>query len=873
MDSAIFRQQRALFSASRRNGGSQPGLWHEQLAPDGSARPQFQRVFERIGTLPRNELRTLGERMAATMREMDVTFNVTRSGSGEMSRRRPWDCDLIPQVFTAEEWGLIERGTNQRLRAFDLFLSDVYGKKEILRQGVIPLRSVLGSPSYLHAALGIPPSGGHYLHLCGLSLTRDPGGRLAVRTHYFQKGSGISYMMQNRRILSRVDPDPFVDQPIASLAEVPLDILTHIQSLANEGDNELTAILLTPGPGSSAYSEHSFLARRMGMQLAQGGDLVVLGNRLYLKVVGGLEQVEVIYNRLAHAYIDPLACRRDSLIGVPGLAHCLRGGSASMLNALGSELADDRSLLCFSAQIIRFYLGEEPLLPTVGTYWLGDIDQREMVLENLAAYRIRPLVGEEVLGNPRGLPNTDRDEQAIRQAVRLNPQSYVAQTIKEGAATLAIEGSQLVTRVQDHTVFALRHGTGFRVFPGALTRISGEGSALTAFEAGGGSKDTWVLVDENKPVEGTTTFEQGREVFVITRKITSRVAESFYWLGRYLERLNSLSYMIQVMESLELEDLNAAERRHYRPIWSRLLPPVEGGSHHRRGIGSRLDRYLKMVRTGREESCASLVHRVSANADSIQEYLTPEAWSVLAELRLLYANQKEKPNASEKELIRVTKRLSEGTQRLVPRFYAVAEMTLLADEGLHLWKLGIHLEVAIITANAVLSIQSALRNQLQRSMEFDHATEIELSAFLRLLGSRDAYRRVHQMRARPLQVLELLWQSEEAPRSVLHALQRCADVLRKPAMRQAMGTSSVLEHVEALVALLCHLDWNSHIDDLPKTDTGTPRQRAGALQQLLAELYHSLLKTHDLVTDGFLSHQAHIPTPDQSSLKGFGHGI
>ncbi len=868
MEIGQFQQQKAAWAGARQAGPVPPNSWNEQIDPDSGVRPHFEPVLQHFAALVKSELRSLSERMAATMREMDVSFNISRANKAGGSRRRPWDCDLIPHVFAAEEWDLVERGINQRLKAFECFLRDIYGRKDILHHGSIPIRAVLGSPAYLHAAIGVIPSADWYLHLCGLVLARDRKGRLAVKAHAIQRGSGISYMIQNRRILSRVYPDLFVDQPVASLADVPLDIMLHLHEMAGAYGRELNAVLLTPGPGSSAYSEHSFLARRMGLQLAQGGDLVVLGDKLYLKVVGGLEQVDVIYNRLAHASLDPLVCRRDSLIGVPGIIHCLRRRTVAMVNGLGSELADDRGLLCFAPHIIRFYLGEAPLLPTIETLWLGDIDQRELVLADLENYHIRPLIGDDYLGNVKGLPATTRDQQQIRNVLRIHPENYVAQRLDEGGSALCIEGSRYLRRMQDHVVFALRKEKEFAIFPGALTRISCDGGLATSIESGGGSKDSWVFEPQHGTSQHPPATQPLMERFQVIRKITSRVAESFYWLGRYLERLNSLAYMIQVIEWLELEELNAAERKHYRPIWSRLLPPVEGGGSSRRSLGSRADRYALLLRPGVSGSAAALVQRICQNADSIQEFLTPEAWSVLAELRQTFGRVRFREGPTDSEMVAVTRRLAERALKLVPQFSAVAEMTLLADEGFFLCQVGGLLERAVVTSNAVLAVHSAFRNQMLRPKELEHATEIELSAFLRMLGTRDAYRRLYQMRAQPLQVLEMLWQSREAPRSVLYALSRCADLLRKPQMVEAQGTGAVLQHVEAFVALLGRITWPRYFkrdaDGLVDAD---------ALHRLLQELFDAVCKTHELITDSFLSHQGHIEAPDQSMLRGLSDGF
>jgi uncharacterized alpha-E superfamily protein len=697
-----------------------------------------------------------------------------------------------------------------------------------------------------------------------------------VKSHQFTRASGIAYMMQNRRILARVNSEIFEDQPIASIADTPLEILDQLQTLAPADHRDFTAVLLSPGPGSAVYSEHSFLARRMGLQLVMGGDLVVLNDKLYMKVVGGLEQVELIYNRLSHEYIDPLVCRRDSLIGVPGLIHCIRKGTVSMVNALGCELADDRALLCFSSQIIRFYLGEDPILSTLATLWLGDIDQRELVLSNLNRYRIRRLSGEDMLGSVRGNTLTSREEQAIRQELRRDPQSYVAQLVDEGANTICFDGPNRVTRTQDHVVFALRKGENFDVFPGALTRVSGEHSLITPFQIGGSSKDSWVLLDE--PHDATALMPRSREMGLGPRKITSRVAEASYWLGRYLERLNSLCYMIQTIESLEIEELNAAERKLYRPIWNRLLPPLESASGTRRSIASATDRYILMFKPNAPDGCVALSAMALRNAESIQECLTPEAWSILAELSQHFTKSRFHSAIHEALGVRRTRRVSEAATRLIPQYFATMESTILADESRHLCVFGQMLERAIITANAVLAMQSALSEQIQRPLAFDHATEIELSAFLRLLGTRDAYRRVYQMRAQPEQVLSILWSNHETPRSVYYCLTRCAAILREPAMAEARGTATTLESIDGLMDVLSRIRWGEYV--LPENavplprDPAKPRSRKfSALGDLLGELFRSLASVHHIANDGFLSHQAFISNPGQPLLEGFNHGV
>ena len=492
----------------QRNGDSEPfSHWKETHEPSGEARIVYRPLFQRLDALPRAQVRALDERLEATMREMGVTFDIARERPWG---RRPWYCDVLPQIFTPEEWEPLEKGIRQRLRAFEFFLRDIYGKKEILRANLLPIQAILGSTAYQRAAASLTPPGGAYLHLAGLSLCRVPSGEFVVKHHYFSNASGISYMIQNRRALARVIPQSFQDFSIRSIADAPVDILELLRSLSDHPDP--TVVLLSSGPGSAVYSEHSFLARGMGIPLVQGGDLLVLNDAVFLKTVSGLEKVEVIYNRISDQWLDPMVFRRDSLLGVAGLVHCIRKGTVAVVNSIGSQLSDDRALLPFAGQIVRFYLGERPLLLSLPTYWLGDLDQREIVLSDIEKFTIRPLSGEKiVLGGNGRLPSAEEIANA-RQIILRNAGQYIAQPQDCDALTISYDDGRKVTRRQDHILFALRKSEGeYDVFPGALTRVSTQDSPFTANELGGGSKDTWVQAAQNfeEPPPTARVFGKG----------------------------------------------------------------------------------------------------------------------------------------------------------------------------------------------------------------------------------------------------------------------------------------------------------------------------------------------------------------------------
>jgi len=816
------------------------GLWYDVYDAAGNPRPGYEGPLRHLQSLRKQDLRALDEQMEAALREMGVTYGVPH---GEQAQ--PWLCDLLPHVFSAEEWQQVTAGVTQRIRAFELFLKDVYGKRQILRDGIIPVHPVLGSPHYEAASTGLPLPRDAYLHLSGVCLTRNAAGRLAVKEHHMSRASGISYMVQNRRALASVLPAMFEENAVSSLADALSPVVEALRGLSDPTWDEPSAVLLSPGTQNPLYSEHSFLARRMGIPLVQGGDLLVLDDRVCLKTVRGLKRVDVIYNQVADERLDSLVFRKGSTEGVPGIVHCLRRGTVKLINALGSRLADDASLLSIAPKIIRYYLHEAPILPAIRTYWLGDIDQLEMVIDNLRAYRIRPVFASNFTGTMPVSP----DE--LARLVRKQPGNYVAQPLEAGGDN---------DLEQDHIVFALRHSEDqYEVFPGALTRVFSRRMEKRAWI----SKDSWVPALASEAEGSQSWTPNALEIHHPSREVTSRVAESFYWMGRYLERAYHQAYLIQAIETLESEELNAAERKLYQPMWNRLLPPLEtAAGASRRSITTRADRY-RLVLLMEPGTVVRTITRATENAESIRESLSPEALATLNRLRELFRRTRFRDNLPEEECGQIARRLSETVIESIPQFFAIAERTVLGDDGWRFCEAGELLERAIITSHAVRSIsRSLVRPPL--------ATEIQLSAFLRLLGTRDAYRRVYQMRAEPGPVIELLFQHPEGPRSVVRCLRGCAERLRKSAAPNQPGADMALNGIESLIHDIRRIDWNEQLrlsleSDVAGEKKGRPIDQ---MELMLAHLTACTSGVHHLISDGFLSHQAFITESVQPMLLG-----
>ena len=827
-------------------------LWDEVFGADGAPREIYRPLLDHVMSTPRGEIRTVIERLEAAMREMGVNFDLSR-GSQSWSQR-PWFCDVLPGLFGHAEWSQIASGLQQRLRAFELFLQDIHGPKEILRQHVISAQTVLGSPYFQRAAVGLPLPAGAFLHLAGFALARLPDGRMAVSHHYFSDASGISYMMQNRRALSRVFGEVFQDHNPQSIADVPLLLLEALCALAPAGAADPVVALLTPGSGNPAYSEHSFLARRMGIPLVQGGDLLVLDDRLYLKSVSGLEKIDVLYSRVADAWLDPLVFRRDSLLGVPGLVQSVRRGHVAVVNAIGTRVADDRAILPFSSRLIRFYLGEAEKLPTLRTYWLGDVDQRDHVLDNLDEFDIRPLYGEQIV---HSAASSAADEKKLRKLLSDESQNYIAQPRDVGATSVCLDRrGALDDRRQDHIVFALRGGrAGYDVFPGALTRISPPDSIFTASELGGGGKDTWVLAGAGE--SSRTRSALSPDHAGPSAHVTSRVADSFYWLGRYLERAYSLACMVGVVESLETEELTRAERQLYRPVWNRMLPPLEQTeSGRKRSITTVAERYQIVLDPREEGSLLSTLRRAWWNARQVGESLSLEAAGALNHLEEKFERARFKPSGDETILTLATQRLCAETTAAVAEFFGLAEATMLSDRGWNFCRFGQQLERASITCNAGATIFKSLAKRAEKSAgDPDHPVETELSAFLRILASRDAYHRIYQMRAEPVPVLRMLYDNDEVPRSVRKCLAECARLIGGS---DSVGGALASDAIAAVTRLIDGVGWEKFFPAPAREAALGPGLDAGRLADLVVLLDLINDRTHgihDVVTDAFTNHQ------------------
>jgi uncharacterized circularly permuted ATP-grasp superfamily protein len=470
----------------------------EVFDADGLPRPHAQALVAELERLGADSLVAAGALRDAIFMRQGITFDLT-SPEGAVADR-PFPLDLVPRIIPAAEWRTIKRGLAQRIRALNHFVDDVYHEREIVKAGIVPWTLIASRSHFARAAHGIRPPRGVYTHVAGCDLVRDCDGAWKVLEDNVRTPSGISYMLENRLAMTRLIPSLFAHHRVRPVDQYPALLHAALRSVAPVADGDARIVVWTPGPANSAYFEHTFLARQMGVELVEASDLVVRDDVCYMRTTSGLARVNAIYRRLDDAYIDPLEFRPDSLLGVPGLIRAYRAGTVAIANAIGTGVADDKAVYCYVPSMIRFYLDEEPLLENVTTYLLDDPEHLELALARIGELVFKPTGESGGKGVVIGPATSEWRLLELAAAVRRAPSQWIAQEVVQLSTvpTVSPDGT-LAARHVDLRPFAI-FGDEIRIVPGGLTRVALEpGSLIVNSSRGGGSKDTWVLQDSDEP--------------------------------------------------------------------------------------------------------------------------------------------------------------------------------------------------------------------------------------------------------------------------------------------------------------------------------------------------------------------------------------
>ncbi len=468
------------------------GYFDELVGRNGSIRPPARQLIHYLESLPPEEIESRRQMAEATIQEMGVSFTVyTEEGNID----RAWPFDIVPRTIAAKQWRTTAAGLEQRLKALNLFINDLYHEQQVLKDGIIPAEIITESRNFRPECIGITPPLGVWAHICGTDLVRDGDGEFYVLEDNLRVPSGVSYMLENRAITKRVLPELFEKDDILPIDGYCASLFDMLASLSPRDVRKPVIVVLTPGIFNSAYFEHAFLAQQMGIELVEGSDLMVGDDDcVYMKTISGPERVDVIYRRIDDLFLDPSVFNKDSVLGVPGLMRAWQKGKVALANAPGAGVADDKVVYAYVPEIIRYYLNEDPIIKNVETFLCDDPEQRAYVLENLDKLVVKPANESGGYGMLVGPHSTKKEQAQFAKLIQDNPRNYIAQpTLALSTAPTLVENGSLEPRHLDLRPFILQ-GRETYVTTGGLTRVAmKKGSLVVNSSQGGGSKDTWIV--------------------------------------------------------------------------------------------------------------------------------------------------------------------------------------------------------------------------------------------------------------------------------------------------------------------------------------------------------------------------------------------
>lgn len=768
----------------------------EMLNDAGELRSSWRSFYDHLTSSTGEQMRQRTDYVHRRIQENGITYNVYADPEGA---DRPWELDPLPLILPAEEWSYISKAVTQRARLLNALLVDLYGEQSLIRSGNIPPALVYGHNGFLWPCKGVRPPGDTWLHLYAADLARSPDGQWWVIGDRTQAPSGAGYALENRVIVSRVFPEQFRDLGIQHLASF---FAALQENLAHWAPSDLAEgqkphiVLLTPGPYNETYFEHAYLARYLGYPLVEGQDLTVRNQCVYLKTLTGLKRVHAILRRLDDDYCDPLELRGDSALGIPGLLQAARAGNVLIANALGSGLLESAALPGFLPGASQKLLGEELLMPSVGTWWCGEESALEFVIDNLDRLVIKgtfpsqhldPIFGDELVGGQRN---------ELIKRLQARPQAYVAQELvrfSQAPTWSKVHDRRLLPRGVALRVFVAATPNGYTVMPGGLTRVTSAFNArLISMQRGGSSKDTWVLSDQEpnaftlmKPLVGK------RDLIRSGSNLSSRVVENLFWFGRYSERCEDGARLLRVCLS-RLVDAGPADMPAVRSAFevcnllgllpakteSGILPSASGRgaastahvtpikiSPPRMEIESRLLEGLCTAEWG--DGLAGNIRRLLWVGAQVRERFSLDNWHALNRLQQqLQGYTKQRPAI--RDALAFLDHMLLATSALAG--FAMDDMT--RDDGWRFLVIGRRIERLIFLAN---TISQFLRLDSSRAVGC-------IEWLLELADSIITYRSRYMAQPELLPALDLIIADEANPHSIIfqtHSIERYLGYLRK----------------------------------------------------------------------------------------------
>ena len=810
------------------------GIYDEMRTDQGELRAHWARFVSSLEKLGGSETASRWESGRRLLREHGVTYNVYGDPEG---MQRPWALDLAPLLIPADEWNRVEAGLIQRTRLFNLILADLYGGgQQLLRDGFLAPELVYANPGFLRPCRGIPTAKNIYLHLHGCELGRSVNGTWWALADRTQAPSGTGYALENRTVISRILPETIREHDVRRLAPFFRAQREMLFGLAPKGKEHPSVVLLTPGPHNETYFEHAYLARHLGFPLVEGADLTVRDQRVFLKTLEGLQQIDVILRRVDDSFCDPLELRGESFLGIAGLVEATRAGTVTVANALGAGFMESPGLLAFLPGLCRHLLDEDLILPSVATWWCGQSDELRYVLDHLDTLVIKPALGGANRQPWFGGRLSRAERSDLVAMIHARPREFIGQERVTLSRTPVWCENHFEARAVVLRAYVANGGDSFAVLPGGLTRTSATAEdPVVSMQSGGGSKDTWILgASDYDPAEPNASDVTAPAANRLLSSVPSRAADNLFWLGRYTERLEQTLRTLRCVLG-RLSDESARDDSPTLKALSELLHHLElipapiRGEPDNGGLQSKVLRLVYEPEI--EGSVPDLLSRVRSIASTVRDRFSGDTWRILGRLDADARSRAGRlPLAGALAMI----------HNLVLDLAAFSGMEMENMTRGHGWRFldsGRRLERAVSVVDLV---HAAVRVQ-------SHRAEV-LEPVLEIADSVMTYRRQHYSEARLPGLIELLLQDDSNPRSLAFQLQ----VLSQHAQDFPQPQGSWTENeTEARLSLLSAVAKRTGIEAHGCSSAG---ENSAILEQTLREISDGLHAFGDDLTHYYFSH-------------------
>jgi uncharacterized circularly permuted ATP-grasp superfamily protein/uncharacterized alpha-E superfamily protein len=827
-----------------------PGAYDEMLDGDGQIRPHWEYLIRALRTLGTVEIERRGAEAAKLLRENGVTYNVYGDPAGQ---GRPWQLDPVPLLVSSEEWGIIESGLQERAELLNLILADIYGPRELIRKGLLPLELVYNHGGFLRACNQIALPGKHQLVVYAADLARGPDDRMWVLGDRTQAPSGAGYALENRVAMTRVLPSLFRDSHVHRLALFFQSLRAGLNAIAPPAADNPRVVVLTPGPLNETFFEHAYLATYLGYPLVQGDDLTVRDGHVWLKSLNGLERVDVILRRVDDDFCDPLELREDSRLGVPGLVEVVRRGNVAIANPLGSGVLENPGLLAFLPGIAKHFLGRRLRLPSAATWWCGQPKELDYVLANLDKLVIKPTYRSPGMRSVFGHLLSQQELAELRTRIRAQPASYVGQE-QEGFSTApSLVPGGMEPRHAVLRSFLVARADGYAVMPGGLTRSAPhKDEMLVSNQTGSISKDTWVLASEpEKPIELVVKPTAAQVAASLSGALPSRAADNLFWVGRYAERAEGSIRLLRATIKKLYGDPDRSAREYTESLHCLLrgvtqLTGTQPGFLAQDAQALLREPEAELLSVALDEnrigSLANTLRCLVQTGYAVRDLWSTDTWRVMDEL--------EEHLLSIKKLAQPTLwQVQDVLDQLITSLAALSGMVMenmTRGNGWLFMDMGRRLERGVL-----------LLSLLRSTVAQQHPEAVEILLLEALLDTSDnliCYRQHYRNNMELGALLELLLLDENNPRSLAYQTARLQEHVGKLPREKAGGRLSPEQRLALEASSALRL---AGMDELTAVAESGTRQD---LDQLLARLNHLLVALSDAVTAAYFRHES-APQP------------